>query len=789
MTTPESGAYSYSPSADGSFLYVWQARDEATHKDRLLQAAAFYTQDLGWPVMPVRGKVSALSGGAAEPQDVAHLVAAGCELPPKRRRKWGATSDVSRASDDIVWNRNVTGLAVLLGREDCGQDVLDLDASDKWREFLAALGWSLERLKAYGTPIVRSGGEGERYHVYFRGDKAHRATSNQFPGLGIDFKGGGRGYVVLPPSIHPETHREYVWEALPGEGLPDDAPEWPEELLLPVTLLDYVWRDEGRQGRPWKADGTLAEFVAAVAAYRAGELRLPEAQDFTESHEKDKRQPVPQRALAAPSPAPFSNEFVWRQRLLAVLARACDDVAGLNDGRRRAILKKAHTLGGYVAGHLLVGNAHAITEDEVAEALVKAAGASGKGTSTPQAREKAARDGFRMGLAKPRTLRERPKTATDGQQRDDDDDDDVVVDEHEARHEDDEGPCEFLTMEQLDALCAASPREWLVPDLLPFGHLVMIPGRAKRAGKSTLAWGLIGAAERGDEFLGHKLPKTKAVILTEEHRDDARAKRLIFRIQESRVVIRQTRNGATLAQATRQALRVGREIGARILLVDTLHAWGGLKGDDMNKAGAADALVPLQEAVTEGWLVLLIHHTVKNTEGRDGGLAASGHNSITGAVESIMEVRATGELDSLGRVLHMESRVVGTKALAVAWDTAPMMRPVLDENGTHLRDEQGQPRYEPPAAPPVLLPKGNPEKAETEQADAYVLAFLHDNPGWHRKDAIVEEAGRLKDAVASAVVRMARKRQVMRDGKGRPGSPYVYAMLGTPRAKAEGEVE
>ena len=58
------------------------------------------------------------------------------------------------------------------------------------------------------------------------------------------------------------------------------------------------------------------------------------------------------------------------------------------------------------------------------------------------------------------------------------------------------------------------------------------------------------------------------------------------------------------------AIARAREIGARLLIVDTLPGLAGLKGDAENSAGhAIAALRPLQEADAPGLARLVIRHT------------------------------------------------------------------------------------------------------------------------------------------------------------------------------------
>jgi bifunctional DNA primase/polymerase-like protein len=88
-----------------------------------------------------------------------------------------------------------------------GLVVVDVDPRNGGRQ-------SWARLAAVGllprTAWVATGSDGA--HFYYRHPGRH-VVSRALPGYpGIDIKGDG-GYVVLPPSVHPDTDRAYQWRA------------------------------------------------------------------------------------------------------------------------------------------------------------------------------------------------------------------------------------------------------------------------------------------------------------------------------------------------------------------------------------------------------------------------------------------------------------------------------------------------------------------------------------------------------------------------------------------------
>lgn len=114
-----------------------------------------------------------------------------------------------------------------------GAVVIDLDVSDGKDGIgalveLAPAGWR------HDGPRADTGGGG--VHLWFKASPL-LGLGNGRGDLppGIDVRGGGRGYVVAPPSVHPDTGAIYEWRRplVPVQWLPD-APQWLLERLLAV---------------------------------------------------------------------------------------------------------------------------------------------------------------------------------------------------------------------------------------------------------------------------------------------------------------------------------------------------------------------------------------------------------------------------------------------------------------------------------------------------------------------------------------------------------------------------
>ena len=80
-----------------------------------------------------------------------------------------------------------------------------------------------------------------------------------------------------------------------------------------------------------------------------------------------------------------------------------------------------------------------------------------------------------------------------------------------------------------------------------------------------------------------------------------------------------------------------REIGARVLVVDTLPQFAGLRGDAENNAGdALEAVEPLQLLAAEGFAVGVSRHDRKS--GGEVGESARGSGAFTGAVDIVVSI-------------------------------------------------------------------------------------------------------------------------------------------------------
>ena len=108
------------------------------------------------------------------------------------------------------------------------------------------------------TMAVETGNYG--WHLYYR-HPGHSVLSRRLPGRdGVDIKADG-GYVVLPPSVHPDTGRAYRWH--PGRNRVSEMPE------VLRAAVDQPAIPSRRPSNP-ATDNTPVDRVQCLQAARGG---------------------------------------------------------------------------------------------------------------------------------------------------------------------------------------------------------------------------------------------------------------------------------------------------------------------------------------------------------------------------------------------------------------------------------------------------------------------------------------------------------------------------------------
>ncbi len=180
---------------------------QAAQSETLLQAALRYAA-LGFSIIPLRGKQPAISSW----------------LPYRNRA----------ASPDIIrrWQQGglLENIGVVCGPVSKNLVVLDLDGEDGYPTFAATFPQLAE------TYTVATGG-GVGRHVYFRPKTLPPSVRAMNTPIGhVELRGDGY-LIVLPPSLHPETHQPY-------------RVSLPHDILQPADLLAVVAWVEAFRPKP-----------------------------------------------------------------------------------------------------------------------------------------------------------------------------------------------------------------------------------------------------------------------------------------------------------------------------------------------------------------------------------------------------------------------------------------------------------------------------------------------------------------------------------------------------------
>jgi len=204
---------------------------------------------------------------------------------------------------------------------------------------------------------------------------------------------------------------------------------------------------------------------------------------------------------------------------------------------------------------------------------------------------------------------------------------------------------------------------WLAPPWVAAGAITELTGRAKASGKTTWIMHLVAACLDGGEFLDQQTTETPVVYLTEERPATVRealARAGLLDRDDLFVMYWHDTVGVAWADVVAAAGAKCQQVGARLLIVDTLSQFAKLKGDDESAAGAAlAALGPLQDAAAQGLGVLESRHERKG--GGEVGESGRGSSAFAGAADVVLKLsRAEGAARPTIRKLEALSRFTDT---------------------------------------------------------------------------------------------------------------------------------
>jgi hypothetical protein len=198
--------------------------------------------------------------------------------------------------------------------------------------------------------------------------------------------------------------------------------------------------------------------------------------------------------------------------------------------------------------------------------------------------------------------------------------------------------------------------DWLAAPWVCIGSITELTGKAKASGKTTWMLHLVRACLDGDEFLGPLTAKSPVVYLTEERPPtlrEALTRAGLLDRDDLNILYWHDTLAVKWPDVVAAAAEKCRQVGARLLAVDTLSQFAGLKADDESASGAAlEALRPLQEAAAQGLGILECRHERKG--GGEVGESGRGSSAFAGAADVVLKL-SRGEGASRPTIRKLEA--------------------------------------------------------------------------------------------------------------------------------------
>ena len=206
------------------------------------------------------------------------------------------------------------------------------------------------------------------------------------------------------------------------------------------------------------------------------------------------------------------------------------------------------------------------------------------------------------------------------------------------------GEVRFMTAREF-AQATPAETEWLLDPWVAVGGTTKIDGAPKKAGKTTSSYTWSRRSSTGSDFLGKPTRKGPVVVLTEQgstsFRESLEGAGLLERDDLYLAVYRDFAS-LNWDEVVRQAFAQVQAVGAVLLVVDTVPACSGLRGDDENSAGHALAVMQpiLVGADTHRVGVVGSFHDRK--DGGEVGDSGRGSSAYAGAVDIVLRVTRLG---------------------------------------------------------------------------------------------------------------------------------------------------
>jgi len=290
---------------------------------------------------------------------------------------------------------------------------------------------------------------------------------------------------------------------------------------------------------------------------------------------------------------------------------------------------------------------------------------------------------------------------------------------------------------------------WIIPPWVAAGSMTILSGKVKAAGKTTLIMRMVAAVLDGQPFMDKPTCQTPVVYLSEQPIPSLVEALKAAGLPQRRdcVLLPWSRAiGCSWPEVVRAAAAECKRLGAKILIVDTLHQFAQLAGDAENNSGdALEAVLPLQEAMAEGIAVLLVVHDRKS--GGDVSDSGRGSSAFAGVADILISLR---RLEGKGRPTLRQIQAISR------FSETPMgMIIELTEDGYVAGGEAGD--VAAAEAQAAIM-----EKAPSSESQAMTMKQIVGAMGVNRTTA------------QRAIDTLLSRHLLVRTSNGRRGDPYRY---------------
>jgi hypothetical protein len=182
---------------------------------------------------------------------------------------------------------------------------------------------------------------------------------------------------------------------------------------------------------------------------------------------------------------------------------------------------------------------------------------------------------------------------------------------------------------------------WSALGLLGIGLITELDGKVKQSGKTTFVLAMVRAILESQPFLGQTTSYSPILYLTEQSapsfKRNLRRAGLLER-EDLHVLLWSYAIGWKWEHVVAEAQSKAAEVGAKVLIVDTLGQFSGIRGDTENNSGTAMVVMePLQSAAAGGLAVLVTRHDRKS--GGDVGDSGRGSSAYAGTVDIVLHLQ------------------------------------------------------------------------------------------------------------------------------------------------------